>query len=357
MTQTDDIRILFILKRKHDYYGTEIHIGLSTGLYNSAVYIDLMLSSEKIKSKIVVVEDNNSIDKEVSEFKPTHVIIEALWVVPEKFDILSKLHPTVKWFVRLHSQLPFISLEGIAMKWIFSYIENPNITIGINSPEMLNEIRFIARIKMDWKNNEEHHKIIYLPNYYPTAKKLKKLDYDKDSVDVSCFGAIRPLKNHLIQAVSAIKFAEKIGKKLNFHINGDRVEQKGDSILRNLIELFDNLPEHTLVLHEWLKKDYFLELCSKMDIGLQCSFSETFNIVGADMVSQGVPLVGSAEIVWLDVLSIANPTKSDDIAKKLYEAYRMPEIIVKRSQYSLNKYIHKSKQIWLDHFKNERERH
>jgi len=123
MTQDCDIRVLFILKRKQDYYGTEIQIGLSTGLYNSAVYIDLMLKSENIISKIVVVEDNNSIDKEVFDFKPTHVIIEALWVVPEKFKILSKLHPTVKWIVRLHSQIPFISLEGVAMKWISKYYD------------------------------------------------------------------------------------------------------------------------------------------------------------------------------------------------------------------------------------------
>ena len=218
---------------------------------------------------------------------------------------------------------------------------------------MLNEIRFLSKIKMNWKNNEETKKIIYLPNYYPTVSKLKKIDYDKECVDVSCFGAIRPLKNQLIQAVSAIKFAEKIGKKLFFHINGNRVEQKGDSILRNLIDLFDNLQDHTLVLHDWLVKDDFLDLCSNMDIGLQCSFSETFNIVGADMISQGIPLVGSSEIVWLDFLSVANPTKSDDITKKLYDAYRMPEIIVRRSQYSLNKYTHKSKHIWINYFKNE----
>jgi len=218
---------------------------------------------------------------------------------------------------------------------------------------MLNEIRFISKINMNWTKNEEHKKIVYLPNYYPNVNKVKKFEYDKDYIDVSCFGAIRPLKNQLIQAVSAIKFAERIGKNLNFHINGDRIEQKGDSILRNLIDLFDNLPNHNLVLHEWLVKDEFLELCSKMDIGLQCSFSETFNIVGSDIISQGVPLVGSAEIIWLDVLSIANPTKSDDIAKKLYEAYRMPEIIVRRSQYSLNKYAHKSKHIWIDYFKND----
>lgn len=55
-----------------------------------------MLNRNGIESKVVVVIDNNCIDKEVTAFKPTHAIIEGLWVVPEKFDVLKKLHPTIK---------------------------------------------------------------------------------------------------------------------------------------------------------------------------------------------------------------------------------------------------------------------
>ena len=351
MEQNESIRILFILKKRHNYGDT--HIGLSTGLYNSAMYIVDMLESNDIISKFVVVQDNNDIDREVTLFKPTHVIIEAIWVVPDKFVILTKLHPTVKWIIRLHSQLPFLSMEGVAMKWIWKYIELPNIIIAVNSSEMLSQIRFLSKIKMKWVNNEEHDRIIYLPNFYPMVSKVKKYCLEYEYIDVSCFGSIRPLKNHLIQAEAAIKFAEKIGKNLNFHINGNRVEQKGDAILQNLINLFDNLGDHKLILHDWLKQDDFLELCSKMDMGLQCSFSETFNIVGADMVSQGVPLVGSSEIVWIDQFSIANPTKSDDIYKKMLSAHRAPDINVKRNQCSLNKYSNNSKHIWLNYFNGD----
>ena len=84
-------RVLFILKRRQDYDGYKhSQIGLSTGLYNSALYMSDMLNNNRIESKVVVVVDNNSIDKEVHLFKPTHVIIETLWVVPEKFEILNK---------------------------------------------------------------------------------------------------------------------------------------------------------------------------------------------------------------------------------------------------------------------------
>ena len=90
-------KVLFILKRREDYNGI-IHsqIGLSTGLYNSASFVNDMLKAYKIESNLAVVIDNNDIDREVSKYKPTHVVIEALWVTPSKFAVLEKLHPNVK---------------------------------------------------------------------------------------------------------------------------------------------------------------------------------------------------------------------------------------------------------------------
>ena len=210
-------KILFILKRRHDY-NAEKHqkLNLSTGLYNSAAFMNDMLNNNDIESKIVVVVDNNAIDKEVSQYKPTHVIIEALWVVPSKFLVLNKLHPNVKWIVRLHSEIPFLANEGVAFDWIGDYINFPNVYIGVNAPRALEDIREFIKAKTypNIHQNEIEDKIVYLPNYYPQEYKQKKFDKNKDYVDVACFGAIRPLKNHMIQAVAALKFAEKINKKL-----------------------------------------------------------------------------------------------------------------------------------------------
>src|SRR6516165_3286534 len=98
-------RILFILKhRGFGAYGCWNYSDngghLSSGLYNSVRFVVDMLNDNDIEAKMVDVIDNNCIDREVTKFKPTHVIIEAFWVVPEKFDILRPLHPKVKWIVR-----------------------------------------------------------------------------------------------------------------------------------------------------------------------------------------------------------------------------------------------------------------
>lgn len=348
-------KVLFILKRREDF-NSQIHtsLGLSTGLFNSASFMNEMLTANGIDSKLVVVTDNNDIDREVTAYRPTHVIIEALWVVPSKFDILQKLHPTVKWIVRLHSEMPFMAGEGMAMNWLGDYHTYKNLIVGVNAPRMMNEVKFYLQHKYDWSDEEASEKVVYLPNYYPqTGYKLKELNKDSEYLNIGCFGAVRPLKNHLVQAFAALKFADKIGKKLRFHINAGRIEMKGDAVVHNLTGLFQHLYDkgHQLVNNQWSPREQFLELCATMDIGMQCNFSETFNIVGADLISQGVPLVGSSEIPWLHDDFWADPTSSDDIAKRLSYIYNNPSANVIANQKQLTIYTSDTAEIWTKYFK------
>jgi len=336
-------KILFILKRREDYSATmHSNIGLSTGLYNSAKFMNDMMVDLGFESKMVVVPDNNHIDREVTQFKPTHVIIEALWVVPSKFAVLQKLHPNVTWIIRLHSEMPFMAGEGMAMDWLGEYSKFKNIVIACNAPRMLREIQ--------WYLGKD--KVIYLPNFYPQEYKHKPFNKNKDTIDIACFGAIRPLKNHLVQTFAAIEFAERINKKLRFHINAGRIEMKGDAVKNNIRGLFEQIHNtgHELINHQWTPREEFLQLCGKMDIGLQCSFSETFNIVGADLISQGVPLISSKEIPWATNFGNADPTNSEDIIQKLHTTYKFPQINVKVNQYFLKHYTNKTRKIWKNYF-------
>jgi len=346
-------KVLFILKRREDYNLVKHSPqGLSTGLFNSASFMNNMLISAGVESNIEVAIDNNCIDRLVTKHKPTHVIIEALWVTPSKFSVLTRLHPTVKWIIRLHSEMPFMAGEGIAMDWLGDYFNFDNIIIGVNAPRMLGEIRSFLQTKHPGQIMD--YKIIYLPNYYPQDYKTKPFDRDRYWVDVGCFGAVRPLKNHMLQAVAALKFANKIGKQLRFHVNVGRVEMQGSPALHNLMGFFQHLADrgHQLIGHEWTPREEFLKTCFTMDIGLQCNFSETFNIVTADLISQGVPIVGSREIPWATRWFNARPTESDEIADRMLLTYNYPKINVYLNQRNLTKYTNKTEQIWVKYFKD-----
>ena len=348
--------ILFILKRREDFNPVKHSPkGLSTGLFNSASFMETMLNDSHITTNLEVAIDNNCIDKLVNKYRPTHVIIEALWVVPEKFQVLTKLHPKVKWIIRLHSEMPFMAGEGMAMDWIGDYVTYPQISIGVNAPRMLDEIRCYLQTKQRWSNKETNSRVVYMPNHYPQDFKTKKLEKSKYWVDIGCFGAVRPLKNHLLQAFAALKFAKKINKQLRFHINVGRVEMKGDPVLNNLQKFFIQLSDegHQLVMHEWTPREGFLQLCSQMDLGMQCNFSETFNIVGADLISQGVPLIGTSEIPWSSDIFNADATESDDICDALLRSYRWPQLNVYLNQSSLRSYTNKTSRIWSKYFNGE----
>ena len=348
-------KVLFILKRREDYGYTPYSTldGLSTGLYNSASFMRDMLLDAGIDAKMEVVIDNNDIDKVVTEYQPTHVIIEALWVVPTKFDILQKLHPNVKWIVRLHSELPFLAGEGIAMDWVADYCSYKNVSIGINAPRMMQEVYYYISSKYGEAYADQ--KLIYMPNFYPQQYVKKEMDRTKSVIDIGCFGALRPLKNHMIQAIAAIRFAEEQGKTVRFHINSGRNEMKGEPVEKNIRDTFAQLLEqgHELVNHDWTPREEFLKLCATMDIGMVVSFSETFCIVAADLVSQGVPIVSSREIPWASCLFNAEPTETDDIINKLHRAYMLPSINTWLNQHKLNRYTNKTRNTWVNYFKGE----
>jgi glycosyltransferase involved in cell wall biosynthesis len=302
----------------------------------------------------------------------THVIIEAFWVVPDKFDVLKKLHPTVKWLVRNHSKSDFLSHEGGMIGWALDYIKK-DIILACNSPEATEDFKHLAvALGADPGN------VVFLPNFYkaPTPehsrddtnlfKQHRLLGSDilgvaqelfsTSTINVGCFGAIRPLKNQLHQAMGAIIAAKELNCTLNFWINANRVEGKAESILRSIQELFKRFPQHELIEMGWLSHSEFTKVSGRMDILLQVSNSETFNIVAADAVAAGVPVLVSNEIPWLDTEYHANPNDVQDIANNIIKIIRAAKsgMLQADQLFQLRDYAHQSKCIWKDFLQQEK---
>lgn len=333
--------VLFICKKRQTQYG------VSYGLLNSCRFLCNALKELGVKGEVVSVVDNNCIDREVHKYKPTHVFIEALWVVPEKFHVLLPRHNNVKWYVRLHSNIPFLANEGVAMDWLMKYDQiqkqYSNFFIAPNAKELVDAL---------WKSRRV--RAVYAPNVYHPDK-YDSTEYNKVAIDkspnvlnIGCFGAIRPMKNHLTQAIAAMIFANKIEKRLHFHINGSRFEQNGEQSHRNLINLFRG-SKHELIGHPWVNHDEFMGLVKKMDLGVQISFSETFNIVAADFVTAGIPIVGSSEIHWLNMwYKEPYPTDVDDIVLLLYLAYYGRKVNLQAlNKLGLDVYNYKALDAWV----------
>lgn len=343
-------RIQFILKHRDNKFSDEYSgTYLSSGLFNSARLVQEMLRDVLgYETEIVHALDNNSIDRLVTRYRPDIVVIEAYWVVPEKFDVLVKLHPKVTWVVRNHSPMPFAANESVIVDWSLRYMNHPHVVLACNDERADREFRNLIAIYKNWEDEKIDRRCVFLPNYYPVHYKHRTPPVLSDVIKIGCFGAIRPLKNQLIQAVAAIEYANQIGKKLEFHINGTRIEGRGDAILKNIRGLFKNITQYELVEHSWLTHHKFISLVRSMDLCLQVSYSESFNIVSADCITNGVPVVVSSEMKWMDHLLYADPNDSESIVKAIGHAIktnRTPELI-HESINSLHQFDEKSMRRW-----------
>jgi len=333
-------KLLFICKQRISTYGK------SFGLVNSATFVARTMIQHGMDAKVIMVVDANDIDREVTKYNPTHVLIEALWVTADKFNEILSLprHQNRQWIVRIHSKAPFIANEGIAFPWLVEYKDlqeiYPNFHVSCNSKEFNNSLRKVLR-----------NKPIYLPNIYNPDCYVHEFTEDQchkqNTINIGCFGSVRPMKNHLNQALAAIRFADEMGLHLKFHINSDRAEQNGDQTIKNLRALFSEV-SHELVEHPWMDHRCFVKLVRTMDLGMQVSLTESFNIVAADFVFCGIPIVVSPEIDWMPWFAKADPNSVKSMVRHLKVAYYGQLIALESySCYKLASWNYKSTKIWL----------
>ena len=345
------MKVLFILKRRSElwgYTGSAV-AGYPSGLLNSAAFVSAMLPQIGVESKLVEVVDNDGIDREVALFHPDVVIIEALWVVPGKFEVLTRLHPRVKWIVRNHSEIPFLALEGVGLDWMLQYPLRENVFISSNRKSANDDFTFLlGEANPKQPEGWAARKCVYLPNYYPATIGNHEARLASRFVDIACFGAVRPLKNIALQAVAAMRFADAHGFKLRFHINASRVECQGEPVLKSLRAMFGHFTRHQLVEHAWMPHAEFKKLCATMDIGMQVSFTETFNIVAADLADENVPVVVSTEIGWVTPeLQVAQIT-SESILATLQRAWSERGNLAAANKRNLARFATQSKHAWKE---------
>jgi hypothetical protein len=325
-------KLLFLCKNR----SSESYDSGKIGLYNSAVFVSNALKSY-FNTNLELCVDDNCINKYATLHKPDYVILEALWCRPEKLRELVKLHPKVTWIVRIHSKVPFLAHEGIALEWCGQYEKLPNVHLCGNNKDFVDDMYKVG------------YECIYLPNIYVEPPHSYTGNKTSNIINISCLGAIRPMKNTLIQAVAALSFAGRIDKYLRFHVNASRVEQKGDNVLKNLRALFDeNKGWGQLVEHEWMAQSELNGLISRMDIGMQVSYSESYNLIAAQHIVNNIPIVTSDEVEintsWLH----ADPNSSTDIENKLFRARNFGGTLCVLSKHKLDKANKAAIAQWTD---------
>lgn len=235
--------------------------------------------------------------------------------------------------MRIHCPTDTLALRAKAVREVQQAHQHGRI-LATNSQRMLPTLRVVA------PGSDPLH----LPNLYPTEGWLSVQPVADDGpLRIGCFGRVATLKNQFAQAVAAIDAATMLDRPLLFHMNRVGVDD-ADQLVTSLDVLFAAHPQHALVWHPWMPRDRFLETVRTMDLMLCVSQSETFCVVAADAVSQGVPVIVSEQVPFL------HPTGIDDLATAIVRAVRHRNRVawVATQQLALETYVRKAQGTWQD---------
>jgi hypothetical protein len=156
----------------------------------------------------------------------------------------------------------------------------------------------------------------WLPNMYSLDRTLTKAHARSGRLlRIGSFGATRPLKNLLTAGAAALEIASRLGADLEFWVSSGRAEGGGDTITRALEALYANLPSAKIVQSGWQSWPAFRRIVGHMDLLVQPSYTESFCMVVADGVGQGIPAVTSDAIDWVPPRWQACSDNADDIAE------------------------------------------
>ena len=242
-----------------------------------------------------------------TEHPLTHVVINALWIASNDLAEMALAFPDVVFTVVSHSNWGFLAADPWAVKLLREAVElqhaTHNVRVAGNSEKF-------ARTATDiWGT-----RVSALPNLYDLSEPMGAVrpSWSGDTLRVGLFGAARVLKNGLTAAAAAAELAARLRVPTELHVS---VEKDGGGTMRSIQELTEGVPNLRLVDAGWQPWAKFRKLVGHMHVLLQPSFTESFNVVTADGIAEGVASVVSDAIDWVPERWQAHADDAGDVAR------------------------------------------
>lgn len=253
---------------------------------------------------------NNSHDKPL-----THVVISAPWLSVYDLKAILTHFPNIEFAVLSHSNVGFLQADPDGVELLRHYLrltrEHENFSVGANSDRLF-----------QWMKQSMEGDLVLLPNLYPDTKiQPEKHWHNTSPIRIGAFGAVRPEKNFMTAAAAAVLIQKLLKINVELHMSAGG-EGGGERTQRAISQLIAGDKNVSLVLHNWCLWPDFIQLVGQMDLLLQPSYTESFNMVTADGILMGVPSVVSPAIDWAPYSWMADSDNATEIAKKGVELLR-----------------------------------
>lgn len=345
-------RVAFIFKNFSRLVGNHPYvIGLGIAVFNN--YQTLVKNG--IQSEIWSAVEPQDIEAQLEQAQslPDFIIISAFWIPTETLVKLCCKYKNTKFVVVSHSNLSFIYADRSAFKLLKE---------GITLQKSVNNF-FIAGNSQkfaSWASITFGVHIPFLPNLYNLdgMNEIGLFDsyeskwQDRGVIKISNFGASRILKGNLTACGAAIEIGRRLDMPVEFWLSGGRVDG-GQSIIHAIDQLTANLSDFKVKRNEWMPWEQFRKFSGTMDLNLQMSLSESFNMVLADSLYEGIPAIASEAIEWFPKKCIANFDDPNKIADLGIKALNNPKSYVRSGQRALKHYVRRGIKAWQDFLYNQ----
>ena len=288
------------------------HIGLGVSALNNAK----VFRAAGISADVWPILDCKGLGARIRSSKPqpTHVIVGAPWLPTLDLQNLVFGLPGVHFAIVCHSNVGFLQADPQAIK---NFREDLDLEQGaMNFTAAGNNSRFT-----NWIEASYSRPCAWLPNLYllESAAPPHRPLWRGCKLKVGIFGALRPLKNHLSAAAACLEIANDLHAEVELHINVGRVEG-GYVVLHAIEAMLNNSPNVKLMKDDWHHWPRFRQIIRSMDLLMQPSFTESFNMVTADGAAEGIASVVSEAIDWAPAswqAEVDDPLDIARVAKRL----------------------------------------
>ena len=229
----------------------------------------------------------------------THVIVSAPWIpITDWSAILMKYH-RIHFTVNIHSNVGFLQADA-------SGVDNLDGCMGLETGYPNFHLAGNSKAFITWIRDAYANPCLYLPNMYwlsgMTREHRPGFSFGPGGggvLRIGCFGAVRPLKNSMSAGAAAVEIASRLRCDLEFWVSGGRLEGGGDTVMRALTQMFKPIKFATIKTANWESWPTFRKTVANMHLLMQPSYTESFNMVTADGIAEGVPSVVSEAIEWV----------------------------------------------------------
>jgi hypothetical protein len=265
------------------------HIGLGVSALNTCK----VLRRGGIVADVWPVVNAKDLSTRLARDPASHVVVSAPWIPSVDIHSLVMANPSTRFAVNCHSNVGFLQADSNGVRLVREAMEVEAATHNFHLAG--NSSKFCK-----WIRSAYTRPCTYLPNlYYLESDFLPwRPLYTGGTLRIGAFGATRPLKNFMSAAGAALEITHRYKANLELWLSAGRTEGGGDTILRSARAMLDGLPNVKLVENGWQSWPKFRQSVAHMHLLLQPSYTESFNMVTADGVAEGVPSVVSHAIDW-----------------------------------------------------------